>query len=477
MANVNTINLGGLSNADLQAQQLALQRKQAIADAIRKSAMTPIEQQVAAGRVVPISPWQGLSKLGQAWIANKSDEANQEKQAALGTEAAKRSAAALRAMAPPGVFDNSSTQSAPYNGPMAAPQQPQVPDPVKQGWIRALSVYQTDPELGKKLIENMAELTTEQKNMAATDQDPRLMGALAQAKARKEGIIEYQPGTTAQDLATGQERFQPTLAPGINLQNGVASAIPGFSNAQGQIAGAQTSATEAAKQPFQPPTPVQTANGPMLMTPAQQIAAANGQVPRGTPPAAPQGQPQGAPGQLPGLPLQTPTQAALDAAKVPAVVEAAKVKTAAQPLYAAIEDAKKLVDKLPHGATANAEAWASNQHLIGNPEKAAAVAQWNNIMGNFTMQGIASSGLGRMDIPIVNAINKASQVPMDAAPAAKKAALDEIKALLDRHVASTQNVVGELNQPGTTADTSVRPMAPVENTPSIDDLLKKYGPK
>ncbi len=140
-------------------------------------------------------------------------------------------------------------------------------------------------------------------------------------------------------------------------------------------------------------------------------------------------------------------------------VSAAKVKAAADPLLAQIADARKLVNQLPYGATAGVEDWAANQRLIGNPKTSAAIAQWEKIMGNFTMNGIASSGLGRMDIPIVNAINKASQVGLEDSPAAKLAALDTIEASLKRHVASTGNVVSNLNQPGITSNQTQAPMA------------------
>lgn len=102
----------------------------------------------------------------------------------------------------------------------------------------------------------------------------------ARAAMKKAGMIEYQPGTTTEDLATGNQRFQPKVGEGISLADGVASALPGYASANAGIeaakAGAVTSATEAAKQPFQSPTKVDLPGGPALMTPKQQIDMATG---------------------------------------------------------------------------------------------------------------------------------------------------------------------------------------------------------
>lgn len=168
--------------------------------------------------------------------------------------------------------------------------------------------------------------------------------------------------------------------------------------------------------------------------------------------------------QMPGAPLITPQEEDVNKAKGAASVESAKIQAAADPLLAQITDARKLVNSLPYGATTGAEDWAANQkYLVGNPQKAAAIAQWEKIMGNFTMNGIASSGLGRMDIPIVNAINKASQVGLEDSPAAKNAALDTIEASLKRHVASSANLVSNLNMPDITKGTVQHAMPAVGN--------------
>lgn len=58
---------------DIQAQQLALQRQQQLADMLRQQGSSPIDMpQMVTGagpaRAVPISPWQGLTKIAQSVI-------------------------------------------------------------------------------------------------------------------------------------------------------------------------------------------------------------------------------------------------------------------------------------------------------------------------------------------------------------------------------------------------------------------------
>ena len=395
MAQINQINLGGLSNVDLQAKEQALQRQQAITDALRKMALTPSEQQVVGNRVVPTGLGEGLSKLGQAWIANKSDQINQAQQQDIGNEAAKRSAAALRAMAPPGTFaDAPSSTSPPMSEvPSGTPQQGQaspqpVPDAIKQGWIRALSVYQTDPELGKKLIENMATVTNEQKNMAATGQDPRLMGALQQAAARKAATLTMQPNDTNIDLMTGNKTVAPDFSKGTQggfdaQGNPIMGDIPG-NQVIAQLAGQQAGAIEGAKLPYQAPTQVNTPQGPRLMTPAQQIAAANGQG---------------------GLPLQTPqAQKFVDARAADAAKEFEginnRVRTSTQLITNVAEARQALKEFNAGGGTEIRSKIAKMAQAVGMPNNAVdkiaggnlgAIQEFEKIAAQQAMESLKSS--------------------------------------------------------------------------------------
>lgn len=149
----NTISFGP-SQQDLQAEQIDLQRRQQMADALRAQSLAPIEQQTVSGRVVPISPWQGAFKLATAYLANKEQDQATQKQLELGKEAAKRQADALRALAPAGLFDEGATEPV-VEGSGFTP--PKYSPEVKQKWAQALAAYQNDKELGGKMIRDLTQ--------------------------------------------------------------------------------------------------------------------------------------------------------------------------------------------------------------------------------------------------------------------------------------------------------------------------------
>lgn len=159
MPNVQSINFGGLSNADLQAQQMDLQRRQQYADLLRQQALSPIQQQQVSGRVVPTSPVEGLAKLATAWLANKSQQGLDQKQADIGAEGRKRAADALRSLAPVEAGLGDMTPQVPAGAPadsavgFTPPQQQTVDPEVRARWVRILNASQSDPKLGEKLLE------------------------------------------------------------------------------------------------------------------------------------------------------------------------------------------------------------------------------------------------------------------------------------------------------------------------------------
>jgi hypothetical protein len=159
MPNVNNISFGGLSNADLQAQQLDLQRRQQMADMLRQQATTPIQQQQVSGRVVPISPWEGLAKIATAYLANRNQAGLDQRQAELGDAGRKRVVEALRAMAPPEAgLNNAAPQvsegAAPATLDSSTPlQTPQVDPATRARWVQLLSTAEANPKLADKLLE------------------------------------------------------------------------------------------------------------------------------------------------------------------------------------------------------------------------------------------------------------------------------------------------------------------------------------
>lgn len=328
MPNVNTVSFGpGQSNVDLQAQQVQLQRQQQLADMLRQQAAAPMETQVVSGRAVKNSPLLGVAQLAKALLANRMQSKNDEKQTELGNVAAQRSAAALRALAPAGMFDSApgAAQAGPLSDePMgepgaspaqnAPPQQTgsQVDPAMREKWARALALYQSNPELGGKLIQNLAEVTGNQKDWAAQGVDPRALGAAMLKKEQAGGLVNVAPNNTVLDAGTGKPMYAaPDFANGRNNTFGPTGA-PQMAPIQGsEMIPQQAGAIEAAKQSAQAGQDMVTVNtpqGPQMMTRAQAVQMSGGGQPQQQPGQPPnQGFPPGAqmPAPTPGMQSRT----------------------------------------------------------------------------------------------------------------------------------------------------------------------------
>lgn len=308
MPNVQSISFNKTgTDADLQAQQAALQRQQMMAEMLRTQAAQPLEQQTVSGRIVPISGFQAISKVLQgglgAFMQKKSDEQQQE----LGNAKAKRSADMLRSLfnptgtaAPADAQLSSMPQASTPSMQMSNPAPAQL-NPDQQ---RAMSAYQIDPELGRSLMTNMFNQTNEQKNNAAEGLDPRMVGALRAGKMRADAMTTLQPGTTTLDLANNTERFMPKLGEGIMpTQDGGAQSVPGYGQAAAGIAGQTAQAQAAANAGFQLKEITGPDGQPRLVTAQQAAQMAAGGMPPGAP--AMQGQPPAGPPNM-GFPPNTP---------------------------------------------------------------------------------------------------------------------------------------------------------------------------
>jgi len=325
---------------DLAAEQVQLSRQQQMADLLRQQSLTPSgNTEMVSGWAVKKSPLEGLAKMAQALAANYGQQQGDAKQAALSKALQQSQSDAFDRMAG---GQPAATQPDQLGEPGSMPEAPAAPQMTQEQRIRAqakAAYLMGNKELANKLLENISTLTTEQRNMAAMGQNPLQMGALDTAAKKKNGIIELQPGTTALDLATGQERFQPKVGEGISLNNGQASELPGYASANAGIVGAAAQATAGA-QAAQDMVTVNTPQGPRMMTRAQAVQLSGGQ-PAQVPTAPPPGlnnmtpqqsqtlmkqaqaqfglQPGGTPGtsvQGPGIPLQTEAQKAAEVGTV-----------------------------------------------------------------------------------------------------------------------------------------------------------------
>jgi hypothetical protein len=280
---------------DLSAQQTQLLRQQQMADMLRKQAMEPNGgTQVINGWAVKQSPMEGVNKIVQALAGGYMQRDADSKQADLAKALSAKMGAAFDSMsgapspaatpssaATPPVQPSDGTEAPETAGapaattpsmPQAAPQDDQIARIRNQARAAFLM---GNTELANKLLENISTMTNEQRNMLAMGQDPKLMGELGIAEARKKGMMELQPGTTTVDLATGQERFQPKVGEGITLANGQAAPIPGYAAANAEINGANAGAISAAQAGNKMIT-VNTPNGPVMMTEAQAVQQAAG---------------------------------------------------------------------------------------------------------------------------------------------------------------------------------------------------------
>lgn len=288
---------------DIAAQQMQLARQQQMADALKQQSMTPLgPTDMVGGWAVRKSPLEGIAKLAQALAGSTLQSKADEKQLALAQAMQARMGDAFNSMAGGGApAGGAAPAPQPATGGMGAPAQPgqgamsgtDQPAPTAAPQFsqldrirnQAKAAYMMgNTELANKLLENISTLTESQRNMQAMGQNPLEMGRLGTAAARKAGIIELQPGTTALDLSNGQERFQPKVGEGISLNNGQASAIPGYAGAAAGIAGANAAAVSGAQAGNEMVT-VNTPTGPVMMTKAQAIAQAGGGQPQQAAPA------------------------------------------------------------------------------------------------------------------------------------------------------------------------------------------------
>lgn len=254
MPNVNQISFGGMSSADLQSQQLKLQRQQQLADALRQQALTPIQQQEVSGRVVKTSPFEAISKVLTAYLSTKAQSGLDEKQAALGEAGRKRAADALRSMAPPEAGLSNQAPQVPIDAPpdttagFTPPQAPQVDPETRSRWARILSANEANPALGQKLLEQ--EMTAPKWSTSPHyDQQGK-----AFILSDKGGKPQYLDGVTARDkmenvngvwqnpYQKGEGTFAPQ-DPNQPFGMGPAGVVPNAPYQQYQMAKAKAGAT------------------------------------------------------------------------------------------------------------------------------------------------------------------------------------------------------------------------------------------
>lgn len=278
MANVRTISFGP-GNADLEAQQADLMRRQQMVDMLRKQATAPRNTETVSGIAVRQSPLETLAQLGQIAASTYSQKKIDQQQQELAKQKTLRQAEALKALAPAGVFDQQQPGGQPAMTTDAGPD----PD-TRQRWAKILAAGQYNPDLANTLLKEELTRTDEQRNMAAQGIDPRKFGQARLAKEIAGGVTNVAPGTSVFNPSTNQfVAAAPDFGAGIQGGYG-ANGLPQMSRIQGsevigQMAGDKARAEAAGRAGFNTIT-VTTPNGPVLMTEEQAAKMAGGAQPQ-----------------------------------------------------------------------------------------------------------------------------------------------------------------------------------------------------
>ena len=276
---------------DLAADQTQLLRQQQLADLLRRQGMEPMgPTEMVSGWAVKKSPLEGVAKIAQAlggqYLASQADE----RQLALSQALRQRQLDSFDSIIGYGGGGNQAAQAVQQwgdaNGDSGPPnpalvQQVQQTMPQQSPAVTNLinstrEAYKAgNTELANKLALNLLELTGNQKDWAAQGQDPRQVGREQQAERLGKAMYKMDPGTTTINMLTGAREFQPRVGEGITLNNGVAGAVPGYADANAEIAGRQAGAVSGAQAQNKLIT-VPTEGGAKMMTEGQAIEQAGG---------------------------------------------------------------------------------------------------------------------------------------------------------------------------------------------------------
>lgn len=236
----NAFGMASLYDPTIAVDQQELDRRQQMADLLRRQSMTPIDANARIGNIAyKVSPLEAVAKVFQAYQAKKMDEDNLAKRNDLSQKQQKAMTTMVDSLTgapspvpqlpqdvrPQGVTSEAMAAGGFPQPPDATPQQVAQRDAVMAGNAqldeikrRAKAAYlMGNNELGNALLKNAFELTNEQKNWVAQGINPREMGQYATQKARGEaaaaGLQNVGPDQTIYDPTTNQARFTAPSAP------------------------------------------------------------------------------------------------------------------------------------------------------------------------------------------------------------------------------------------------------------------------
>lgn len=230
-------------------QLAAIQRRQAVADALQQQAITPIPSQVSGTGSYPVvvrtSPLEYAAQLGKGYLSNKIATDNDARynalaQAMMGAQqqsiaqlaggessAQQPLAAAPQALDAPSGTSQGTTTSAPPNSatPSAAPSFQQTLEAAQQA-----SMYGVDPEVVKAAIGARAPTDQQKNDLAAGIGSPE-RGQIIRRESLRQSYVPGSGGIVDAN-AQGQPSFQN---------------LPGMAESQANLSGLTTATQEANK--------------------------------------------------------------------------------------------------------------------------------------------------------------------------------------------------------------------------------------
>jgi hypothetical protein len=446
-----------LSQLDPQyaSDQIDLQRRMALAQALREQSMSSMGPTQAIGGVaIRQSPWEGMAKIGQALASNHLDTKNKDERLQAGQQHMKFLMDMLNGNQQPqtslpvypqqsmnsgapmtGSLTNQAIANMPQSqgGGLPLPQQPQQPLPLPQ-----------------------------------QPQQPQGQTPFGMSNLIRAGIISDLGGKGMGDAYASQYTPTPEQK---NYRSGLTQALAGIDvQKAGEI--------KRAELPYGEPTQVTMPDGSVrLMTPAQKIKYAGGGL-SNPKPTSPSNNPQ-----PPGGAVLSPDQAKVNEAKATAAIQAANIQEKSKPLLSAIDEAIQLNPSVPYGSLggANAQVTASNINLPdwlgggGSGKAATGAERWKQLTGTAILNGIQDmqgAGAPRMSGGVIDAIKEQRGIPMESHPAARLKALQDLRKMVLDNVAAAKNVVPALNQPGITTNTQ---QVPMQNDSSGQNKVVDFG--
>jgi hypothetical protein len=224
--------------------QVQLDRRLKMAQMLREQAMQPDQQQMAGGYVLPYSPFQGLAKLAQGYVAGQMEKSADKQRQDMTTAKNAKMAEALKNYGK--VTDTTSTADGmqDFQGKPLYTETPQTraatPDEqMQQDW----QLSQIDPSFSKILESRKAREDTQ----TARLEQIRLANELKKLQLGSDAKPFYQPLQTAQGVYAFNARTGKVEQVQGPEGGGAVVGAQYDPSLQGKIAGAKATGTETGK--------------------------------------------------------------------------------------------------------------------------------------------------------------------------------------------------------------------------------------